>query len=70
MLHVCVNAETWFWCDPFSIDDDGIIVRVVATNSSNLKLIIKVKALSNVQKQVSLINVFHMISAFVFLFYH
>ncbi|XP_014791410.2 intermembrane lipid transfer protein VPS13B [Octopus bimaculoides] len=52
MLHVCVNAETWFWCDPFSIDEDGIIVRVVATNSSNLKLIIKVKALSNVQKQV------------------
>ncbi|GAB1597682.1 vacuolar protein sorting-associated protein 13B-like [Argonauta hians] len=52
LLHVCVNAETWFWCDPFCIDEEGTIVRVVTTTFGCLKLIIKVNSLSHVQKQV------------------
>lgn len=52
MLHLCVNGEAWHWCDPFSIDHEGRIVRTINTGTHNIIFIIKIKPLSNVQNQV------------------
>ncbi|KAJ8322323.1 hypothetical protein KUTeg_000794 [Tegillarca granosa] len=51
-LHLCLDGKIWKWCDGFSIDNDSHVVRAVRTIDQKYTLIIQVKPLSNVQKQV------------------
>ena len=51
-LHVCVDGKVWKWCQPFTIDEPGHVIRVVKTLDQHYSLIVYIKNVSNVQKQV------------------
>ncbi|KAK3589215.1 hypothetical protein CHS0354_020076 [Potamilus streckersoni] len=51
-LHLCVDGKSWKWCEPFNINHVGTIVKCVRSPDKQCTFIIKVKSLSNTQKQV------------------
>ncbi|XP_076844429.1 intermembrane lipid transfer protein VPS13B [Brachyhypopomus gauderio] len=53
LLHVCIEGwGNWRWSEPFSIDNAGALLRSILRKGQTATLIIKVKQLSGVQKQV------------------
>lgn len=42
----------WKWCDPFSIDEVGVQVRIIENKGRKVTLIIEVKKLNSLQKKV------------------
>ncbi|CAH1773157.1 unnamed protein product [Owenia fusiformis] len=53
-LKVCVEGMGWKWSDPFNVDTNGTVVRVIENKSTKATLIIHIKQLSNVQKQITI----------------
>ncbi|XP_055998709.1 intermembrane lipid transfer protein VPS13B-like isoform X2 [Ostrea edulis] len=53
-LHLCVDGKVWKWSEPFDINAVGSIVRVMKSFNQQQSLIITVKQISNVQKQVTI----------------
>jgi hypothetical protein len=52
-LHLCVDGKVWKWSEPFDINVVGSVVRVMKSFNQQQSLIITVKQISNVQKQVN-----------------
>ncbi|XP_061177950.1 intermembrane lipid transfer protein VPS13B-like [Saccostrea echinata] len=53
-FHLCVDGKVWKWSEPFDINTVGSVVRVMKTFNQQQSLIITVKQISNVQKQVTI----------------
>lgn len=51
-LHLCVDGKVWKWSEPFDINSVGSVVRVMKTFNQQQSLIITIKQITNVQKQV------------------
>ncbi|KAK6186959.1 hypothetical protein SNE40_006214 [Patella caerulea] len=51
-LHLCVDSSCIKWCDAFDVLKTGTIVRVVRSKEENYTVIVKIKQLSNTQKQI------------------
>lgn len=49
MLRVCFGSSHWKWSEQFSIDISGVQTVMV---DNSFTIIVKVKSLSNLQKQV------------------
>ncbi|KAJ8290951.1 hypothetical protein GJAV_G00019570 [Gymnothorax javanicus] len=53
LLHICVEGwGNWRWSEPFSIDNAGTLLRTIQSKGRTASLIIKVRQLSGVQKQI------------------
>ncbi|XP_041362052.1 vacuolar protein sorting-associated protein 13B-like [Gigantopelta aegis] len=52
LIHLCLDSPSWKWCEPFSIDREDSVVRTVRAKDQHYTLIIRVRSLSNIQKQV------------------
>lgn len=53
LLHICMEGwGNWRWAEPFSVDDVGTLLRTIQHKGQTASLIIRVKQLSGVQKQV------------------
>lgn len=53
-LHLCVDGKVWKWSEPFDINTVGSVVRVMKTFNQQQSLIITIKQITNVQKQVAM----------------
>ena len=51
-LHLCLDHPTWRWCAPLDITTEGQIVRVVRARDQRYTLIIQIRNLSPIHKQV------------------
>ncbi|XP_022088777.1 vacuolar protein sorting-associated protein 13B-like isoform X2 [Acanthaster planci] len=52
-LHVCIEGwRNWRWSEPFSLDQEGTIVRSLQHKDRTATLFIKIKTISALQKQV------------------
>ena len=54
-LHLCLDHPTWRWCAPLDITTEGQIVRVVRARDQRYTLIIQIRNLSPIHKQVSIL---------------
>ncbi|GAB6029598.1 Vacuolar protein sorting-associated protein 13B [Chamberlinius hualienensis] len=52
IIHACIEGMRWKWCEPFDIDSEGIQVIKVESDSRKATLIIRIKQLNPIQKQV------------------
>ncbi|XP_048244061.1 vacuolar protein sorting-associated protein 13B-like isoform X2 [Haliotis rufescens] len=52
LLHVCMDQPSWKWCDPFDINTDTSVIRAVTAKDQSYTVIIKIKQLTNTQKQI------------------
>ncbi|XP_051575064.1 intermembrane lipid transfer protein VPS13B-like isoform X3 [Myxocyprinus asiaticus] len=53
LLHICMEGwGNWRWAEPFSVDDVGTLLRTIQHKGQTASLIIRVKQLNGVQKQV------------------
>ncbi|XP_055478364.1 intermembrane lipid transfer protein VPS13B [Psammomys obesus] len=53
MLHICIEGwGNWRWSEPFSVDHAGTFIRTIQYKGRTASLIIKVRPLSGVQKQI------------------
>ncbi|XP_056617879.1 intermembrane lipid transfer protein VPS13B-like isoform X2 [Triplophysa dalaica] len=53
LLHICMEGwGNWRWAEPFSVDDVGTLLRTIQHKGQTASLIITVKPLNGVQKQV------------------
>ena len=52
MLQVCTEELGWCWSDPICIDNEGTITRTIETSDNRATLIIRIKQMTNCQKQV------------------
>jgi len=52
MLQISTENLGWHWCNPLAIDNEGIITRTIETPENRATLVIRVKQISNCQKQV------------------
>ncbi|XP_058602808.1 intermembrane lipid transfer protein VPS13B isoform X2 [Onychostoma macrolepis] len=53
LLHICMEGwGNWRWAEPFSVDDAGTLLRTIQHKGQTATLIIRVKQLTGVQKQV------------------
>lgn len=53
LLHICMEGwGNWRWAEPFSVDDVGTLLRTIQHKGQTASLIIRVKQLTGVQKQV------------------
>lgn len=53
LLHICMEGwGNWRWAEPFSVDDVGTLLRTIQHKGQTATLIIRVKQLTGVQKQV------------------
>lgn len=56
LLHICIEGwGNWRWSEPFVVDHTGTFIRTIQYKGRTASLIIKVRPLSGVQKQVSLL---------------
>lgn len=62
LLHVCVEGMHWKWCEPFNIDTVGTIVRHMEHKEQNATLIILIKSLNSIQKQVLIRGPLHVMN--------
>lgn len=53
-LHLCVDGKVWKWSEPFDINTVGSVVRVMKTFNQQQSLIITIKQITNVQRQVAM----------------
>nr|XP_025726690.1 vacuolar protein sorting-associated protein 13B isoform X6 [Callorhinus ursinus] len=53
LLHICIEGwGNWRWSEPFSVDHAGTFIRTIQYKGRTASLIIKVRQLSGVQKQI------------------
>ncbi|XP_076767373.1 intermembrane lipid transfer protein VPS13B isoform X4 [Arvicanthis niloticus] len=53
LLHICIEGwGNWRWSEPFSVDHAGTFIRTIQYKGRIASLIIKVRSLSGVQKQI------------------
>ncbi|KAL1767820.1 vacuolar protein sorting-associated protein 13B [Sigmodon hispidus] len=53
LLHICIEGwGNWRWSEPFSVDHAGTFIRTIQYKGRTASLIIKVRPLSGVQKQI------------------
>ncbi|TRY83307.1 hypothetical protein DNTS_006035 [Danionella cerebrum] len=53
LLHICLESlGNWRWAEPFSVDEVGTKLRTITNRGRTASLIIRVRELSGVQKQV------------------
>ncbi|XP_054981251.1 intermembrane lipid transfer protein VPS13B isoform X2 [Sorex araneus] len=53
LLHICIEGwGNWRWSEPFSLDQAGTFIRTIQYKGRTASLIIKVRPLSGVQKQI------------------
>uniref|UniRef100_A0A9J8BQX9 Vacuolar protein sorting 13 homolog B n=1 Tax=Cyprinus carpio carpio TaxID=630221 RepID=A0A9J8BQX9_CYPCA len=53
LLHICMEGwGNWRWAEPFSVDDAGTLLRTIQHRGQTATLIIRVRQLTGVQKQV------------------
>ncbi|XP_067305536.1 intermembrane lipid transfer protein VPS13B [Pseudorasbora parva] len=53
LLHICMEGwGNWRWAEAFSVDDVGMLLRTIQHKGQTASLIIRVKQLTGVQKQV------------------
>lgn len=53
LLHICIEGwGNWRWSEPFTVDHAGTFIRTIQYKGRTASLIIKVRALSGVQKQI------------------
>lgn len=53
LLHICIEGwGNWRWSEPFSMDQAGTFIRTIQYKGRTASLIIKVRQLSGVQKQI------------------
>ncbi|XP_067217864.1 intermembrane lipid transfer protein VPS13B-like isoform X4 [Chanodichthys erythropterus] len=53
LLHICMEGwGNWRWAEPFSVDEVGTLLRTIQHKGQTASLIIRVKQLTGVQKQV------------------
>lgn len=48
-----MDGKVWKWSEPFDINTVGSVVRVMKTFNQQQSLIITIKQITNVQKQVA-----------------
>lgn len=49
-----MDGKVWKWSEPFDINTVGSVVRVMKTFNQQQSLIITIKQITNVQKQVAM----------------
>ncbi|XP_077126992.1 intermembrane lipid transfer protein VPS13B isoform X1 [Ranitomeya variabilis] len=55
LLHICIEGwGNWRWSEPFNVDNAGTFVRTIQYKGRTATLIIKVRQLNGVQKQVTI----------------
>ncbi|XP_047579553.1 intermembrane lipid transfer protein VPS13B isoform X4 [Lutra lutra] len=53
LLHICIEGwGNWRWSEPFSVDHAGTFIRTIQYKGRTASLVIKVRQLSGVQKQI------------------
>lgn len=53
LLHICIEGwGNWRWSEPFVVDHTGTFIRTIQYKGRTASLIIKVRPLSGVQKQI------------------
>ncbi|XP_030880582.1 vacuolar protein sorting-associated protein 13B [Leptonychotes weddellii] len=53
LLHICIEGwGNWRWSEPFSVDHAGTFIRTIQYKGQTASLVIKVRQLSGVQKQI------------------
>ncbi|KAG8441800.1 hypothetical protein GDO86_010832 [Hymenochirus boettgeri] len=55
LLHICIEGwGNWRWSEPFNVDNAGTFIRTIHYKGRTASLIIKIKQLNGVQKQVTI----------------
>ncbi|XP_073535716.1 intermembrane lipid transfer protein VPS13B isoform X2 [Phyllobates terribilis] len=55
LLHICIEGwGNWRWSEPFNVDNAGTFIRTIQYKGRTATLIIKVRQLNGVQKQVTI----------------